>query len=52
MRSTYLYLERISAGHEASDRATQMPLLGFVTGLGLALVLWAAIGGLAWALWG
>ena len=35
-----------------TDRATQMPLLGFLTGLSLALVLWTAAGWLVWLLLG
>jgi len=36
----------------ASDRAAHMPLLGFLTGLSLAVVLWSAVGWLVWLLLG
>ena len=38
------------AARSQADRATQMPMLGFLTGLALALVLWSAVGWLVWLL--
>ena len=45
MRTTYAELTMIIAERDRPDRAPQMPLLGLVSGLALALVLWS---GIAW----
>jgi hypothetical protein len=50
MKPTYADILLLSAAYERTDRPACMPLLGFVSGLGLAVVLWSAIGSLAWAL--
>jgi hypothetical protein len=52
MQPTYADILLLSAAYQRTDRATRMPLLGFVSGLGLAIVLWSAIGSLLWALLG
>jgi hypothetical protein len=44
MRPTYAHLNLIIADQARPDRAPQMPLLGLLSGLALALVLWSAIG--------
>jgi hypothetical protein len=50
MRPTYAQIEILSAAARRPDRPAHMPLLGFLTGLSLALVLWSGIGWLMWAL--
>ena len=50
MKPTYADILLLSAPYERTDRPACMPLLGFVSGLGLAVVLWSAIGSLVWAL--
>lgn len=44
MRTTYAELVIRSEQARRLDRATRSPLLGFVLGVGLALLLWIAIG--------
>ena len=44
MRPTYAHLNLIIADQARPGRAPQMPLLGLLSGLALALVLWSAIG--------
>ena len=48
MPTTYADIVSLSAAHARPDRAAQMPLLGFVTGLVLAVGLWSLIGAIAW----
>lgn len=52
MHPTYFDIEMVSARAVADDvdRPAEMPLLGLLTGMGLALFLWSAIAGLVWAL--
>jgi hypothetical protein len=52
MRATYHDLEMVSWTIEPGsvDRPAQMPLLGLLTGMLLALVLWSGIAALLWAL--
>jgi len=52
IRATYADLMLLSDAHRRADRSPSMPLLGFFTGLTLAVALWSAIGWLAWALLG
>jgi hypothetical protein len=48
-RITYADLVTLSAtADDDGDRAAEMPLLGFLIGLVLAVGLWSAIGWLAW----
>ena len=49
MKPTYGDILMLSAAYDRSDRPTRMPLLGLLSGLGLAVILWSAIGGLTWA---
>ena len=49
MKPTYVDILLLSAEYERTDRPTRMPLLGFLSGLCLALILWSAIGWLTWA---
>ena len=44
--------EDLRAARERGDRAARMPLLGFLTGLVLAVGLWSAIGWLVWIVLG
>jgi hypothetical protein len=44
MRATYADILQRSEHDERLDRVTNSPLLGFVLGTGLALLLWSAIG--------
>jgi len=46
--TTYAHIVNLSAAHARGDRAAHMPLLGFLTGLVLAVGLWSVIGWLAW----
>lgn len=48
MQPTYAHIEMLSAAAARSDRATQMPFLGLLTGFTLALALWTAVGWLVW----
>ena len=48
MRPTYAHLSLLIDEATRHDRAPSMPLLGPLTGLALALVLWS---GLGWAFW-
>jgi len=50
MQPTYADILLLSTAHGRAERSNPMPLLGFLTGLSLALVLWSAIGWLLWAL--
>ena len=50
IRATYADLVILSEAHRCADRSPSMPLLGFFTGLTLAVVLWSAIGWVAWSL--
>jgi hypothetical protein len=51
MSPTYADILTLSAApRQRADRPAHMPLLGLLSGLALALVLWSAIGGLMWAL--
>ena len=50
MRPTYAHLSLLIDAATRHDRAPSMPLLGPLTGLALALVLWSALGWLAWML--
>jgi len=50
MNPTYADILLLSDDYERVDRPLHMPLLGFLSGIGLALFLWSAIGTLAWAL--
>lgn len=43
MRPTYAYIELLSAESERTDRAPRMPLLGFLSGLAIALPLWCGL---------
>jgi len=52
MKPTYADILLLSAEYERANRPVHMPLLGFLSGIGLALFLWSAIGSLAWALLG
>lgn len=45
MLPTYAHLTMLLADRDRGDRAPQMPLLGLLSGFGLALLLW---GGIAW----
>ncbi len=45
MRPTYDQLTVLLSDHDRPDRAPQMPLLGLLSGLTLALLLWS---GIAW----
>ncbi len=47
MRPTYAELTMLIDERTRPDRAPQMPLLGLLSGLGLALVLWSGIAWLA-----
>lgn len=49
MRPTYAELNVLIAERARADRAPQMPLLGLLSGLALALVLWGGIAGLVLA---
>ncbi|MBX3025459.1 hypothetical protein KF840_11200 [bacterium] len=49
MRPTYEELTMFIADRDRPDRAPQMPLLGLLSGLTLALVLWS---GIAWLVLG
>ena len=46
--TTYADIVSLSAAHARPDRAADMPLLGFFTGLVLAVGLWSVIGWVAW----
>ncbi len=50
MRPSYAHLNLVIADRARPDRAPQMPLLGLLSGLALALVLWSGIAWLALAL--
>jgi hypothetical protein len=50
MRPTYADLTMMIDTATQPDRAPSMPLLGPLTGLALALLLWSVIGGLVWLL--
>ena len=50
MSPTYADILMLSAAYRPAERDAPMPLLGLLSGLGLALVLWSAIGWLVWAL--
>ena len=50
MSPTYADILMLSAAYRPAERGAHMPLLGLLSGLVLALVLWSAIGWLAWAL--
>ncbi len=50
LRPTYADLVLLSDAERRTDRSSSMPLLGFFTGLTLAVILWSAIGWVAWAL--
>jgi hypothetical protein len=39
----------LSAAYARADRAAHMPLLGLLSGLALAIVLWSVIGWVMWA---
>ena len=52
MRYTYAHIEVLSAAAGRTDRAMQMPFLGLLSGLTLALCLWTAIAWLVWAFLG
>jgi hypothetical protein len=55
MPPTYAHIEMLSLEamtRDRTDRAVHMPLLGLVSGLTLAVVLWTAIGWVAWAVLG
>lgn len=49
MRPSYAELNMLIAERTRPDRAPQMPLLGLLSGLALALVLWS---GIAWLVLG
>ena len=44
MRATYADILQRSEHSERLDRVSNSPLIGFVLGTGLALLLWSAIG--------
>jgi hypothetical protein len=44
MRSTYADILQRSESNERLDRATNSPLIGFILGTSLALLLWSGIG--------
>jgi len=50
MHPTYDDILALSAAYRPSERGAHMPLLGLLSGLSLALVLWSGIGWLVWAL--
>ena len=50
-RPTYGDIVMLSAAYARADRAAHMPLLGLLSGLALAIVLWSVIGWLLWAVW-
>jgi hypothetical protein len=50
MSPTYADILMLSAAYRPAERGAPMPLLGLLSGLALALVLWSAIGWLVWAL--
>ena len=50
MRPTYAHLAQLIDAATQPDRAPSMPLLGPLTGLTLALVLWTVLGWLFWEL--
>jgi hypothetical protein len=50
MRPTYAHLSLLIDHATQPDRAPSMPLLGPLTGLSSALVLWTGIGWLFWSL--
>ena len=50
MRPTYAHLTLMIDEATQPDRAPSMPLLGPLTGLALALLLWSVIAGLLWLL--
>lgn len=51
MQPTYADILTLSAAApRRADRPAHMPLLGLLSGLVLALMLWSAIGWLMWAL--
>ena len=50
MHPTYVDILTLSAAPRRADRPAHMPLLGLLSGLVLALMLWSAIGWLMWAL--
>jgi hypothetical protein len=50
MRPTYADLEMLLIDAGRDDRAADMPLLGFLAGLAIALPLWTAVAWLFWTL--
>ena len=48
-RPTYSDIVMLSAAYARADRAAHMPLLGLLSGLALAIVLWSVIGWVMWA---
>ena len=53
--STTAHIEMLSLEamtRDRTDRAVHMPLVGLLSGLTLAVVLWTAIGWVAWAVLG
>ncbi len=52
MQPTYADVHMLLAEREErwKDRAPEMPLLGFVLGTGISLLLWSVIGWSAWVL--
>ena len=50
MRPTYADLTQLIDAAMQPDRAPSMPLLGPLSGLALALVLWSVLGWVFWAL--
>jgi hypothetical protein len=49
MLPTYAHIDLLCSAATRADRPAHMPLLGLLSGLSLALVLWTAIGGFVWA---
>jgi hypothetical protein len=49
---TYADLDVLSTRHGRGHRAAHMPLLGFMTGVALALSLWSLIGFAGWLVLG
>ena len=48
---TYGDIVMLSAAYTRAERAAHMPLLGLLSGLALAIILWSVIGWLLWAVW-
>ena len=50
MQPTYASIELLNESRTWADRVPRLPLIGFVIGTGLSLLLWGVIGWGAWTL--